>query len=68
VTGYPRRKPNPIVELIRFVWLVVVAVAIAVGIGILIGMLLGGWWWELPILAVFGFFVYVLVRNRMRAD
>jgi hypothetical protein len=63
--SYPR-KPNPIVELIRVVWLLLVAVAVAVGIAILIGTVLGGWQWELPILAVFGVALFVLLRNRSR--
>jgi hypothetical protein len=65
MNSYP--KPHPIVELIRSLWLLVVAVFIAVGIAVLVQMLERAWWWELPILAAFGFAVFVLLRNRRRS-
>jgi membrane protein YdbS with pleckstrin-like domain len=65
-TEYPRRKPNPIVALIRLVWILVVIAAVVFGIVVLLQMLDQAWWWELPILAVFGFALFVLLRNRLR--
>lgn len=66
VNEYPRRKPNPIVGLIRFAWLLFIAAAIVTVIGVLYQMLDEAWWYEIPIVLVFGFFVFVLVRNRRR--
>jgi hypothetical protein len=61
---YLRRKPNPIVDLIRVAWLLFVAALIAVGIVALTQMLTVAWWWMAPILVVLGFAAFVLYRNR----
>jgi hypothetical protein len=63
VTEYPRRKPNPIVALIRFAWGLLVLALIVIGAIMLYGMLE---WWNVPILLAFGFGVFVLLRNRWR--
>jgi hypothetical protein len=65
MNDYPR-KPNPILHLFRWAWLLFGVYAIALGIGVLVGMLLAGWWWELPFVALFGFALFVLLRNRAR--
>lgn len=64
VDGYPRRRPNPIVELIRWAWFVFVALAIVAGIGVLVGMIMAGWWWVGPIVILYVFCVVVLLRKR----
>jgi hypothetical protein len=66
MTEYPRRKPNPIVHLIRWLWRLFVIALIVFGIIALYLMLDEAWWYEVPILLVFGYFTYVLVRNRRR--
>jgi hypothetical protein len=65
-TGYPRRKPNPIVHLITSLWRVLVLALIVWGIIALYLMLDVAWWYEVPILIVFGYCTYVLFRNRRR--
>jgi hypothetical protein len=62
-TGYPRRKPNPIVHLVRWAWRLFLA---AVAIWGVIALYLAFRWWMVPILLVFGFAVFVLFRNRAR--
>jgi Ca2+/Na+ antiporter len=61
---YP--QPHPLVSLTRGAWMIVVAVLIALGIGVLITMIVAGAWWILPIVVVFGYAVFVLMRNRGR--
>jgi hypothetical protein len=46
--------------------MIVVAVLIALGIGILITMIVAGGWWIVPIVVVFAYAVFVLMRNRGR--
>jgi hypothetical protein len=66
MTAYPRRKPNPIVHLIRWLWGLFVIALIVFGIIALYLMLDVAWWYEVPILLVFGYCTYVLFRNRRR--
>jgi hypothetical protein len=47
-------------------WVVFLAYAIGIGIAVLVLGLIAGGWWEIPILAVFGYALYVLLRNRAR--
>jgi hypothetical protein len=59
-------NPHPIVVVIRAVWqifmgLFFLGVAFALGMLILDGML-----WIVPMLALFGYFTYILLRNRHR--
>jgi hypothetical protein len=62
-TGYPRRKPNPILHLIVWLWrLFILAMIVWVGIALYLSFR----WWMVPILIVFGFAVFVLFRNRWR--
>jgi Flp pilus assembly protein TadB len=65
-TEYPRRKPNPIMHLIRWLWALFVIALIVTGIIALYQMLDVAWWYEVPILLVFGYCTYVLFRNRRR--
>lgn len=65
-TEYPRRKPNPILHLIRWLWGLFVIALIVFGIIALYLMLDVAWWYEVPILLAFGYFTYILFRNRRR--
>ena len=63
MTEYPRRKPNPILHLIRWVCGLFVIAMIVSGIIALYGMLR---WWNVPIVLAFGYFTCILFRNRRR--
>jgi hypothetical protein len=62
-TGYPHRKPNLIVHLIRWAWRLFLLLVVIWGA---IALYLAFRWWMVPILLVFGFCTYVLFRNRWR--
>jgi hypothetical protein len=66
VTEYPRRKPNPIVQLIRWAWFLFLGLMIAGWVGIVVLLIVEGALWIVPIVVVFGYFVFVLYRNRWR--
>ena len=69
VTSYPRRKPkpNPIVQLIRWAWFLFLGLWIAGGVAVLVLLIVEGALWIVPIVVVFGFAVFVLLRNYRRA-
>jgi fatty acid desaturase len=62
-TGYPHRKPNPIVHLVRWAWRLFLAALVIWGA---IALYLAFRWWMVPILLLFAFAVFVLFRNRAR--
>jgi len=55
-----------IVQVIRLAWNVIFGLFILGGLAVLGMLLLDGALWLVPILAVFGFAVFVLLRNRYR--
>jgi membrane protein implicated in regulation of membrane protease activity len=64
LANYP--QPNPVVRLMQGLWLLFLAAVTVFVIVVLVQMLDAAWWWELPILAVFVFAAFVLLRNRRR--
>ena len=67
-TGYPRRKPNPIVHLIRWAWRLFLACVVLWVVVVLAMWLLDGALWIAPFVAFFAFAVFVLFRNRWRRE
>jgi hypothetical protein len=74
MTEYPRRKPNPILHLIRWVSVVLVIYVILRGIVALYGLLVWGnvpaldglLVWGVPFVLAFGYLAFILFRNRGR--
>jgi hypothetical protein len=73
MTEYPRRKPNPILHLIRWVLVLFAMYMILRGIIALYGLLVWGnvptvlvWGNVVPIVLAFGYVAYILFRNRRR--
>jgi hypothetical protein len=64
--SYPQPKPNLAVRLIRLPWLgFLVLAGMWVALAVYL-MLHEGWWYVVPIVLLFGYFTYVLFRNRGR--
>jgi hypothetical protein len=63
MTEYPRRKPNPILHLIR--WLLVLFAIYVILRGIIAPSTLLEWG-NVPAVLAFGYVAYILFRNRRR--
>ena len=62
----PHPSPNLVIRLIRLPWLVFLVLAgVWVALALYL-MLAEGWWYVIPIVLVFGYLTYVLLRNRGR--
>ena len=59
-------NPHPTVVVIRALWQIFMGLFF-LGVAFALGMLIvDGQLWIIPILAVFGYFTYILLRNRRR--
>lgn len=63
----PQPQPNLLVRLVRLPWLAFLVLA-GMWVALALYLMLGeGWWYIVPITLVFGYFTYVLFRNRTRS-
>ena len=63
----PLRPQRPLVTrgLQAIFYALMIVFAVAGGV-MFVQLILAGWWWELPIVAVLAYFTFVLFRNRVR--
>ena len=59
-------NPHPTVVVIRALWQIFMGLFFLGVAVVLVMLILDGALWIVPILAVFGYFTYILLRNRRR--